>query len=133
LKIDAFLPEAPANDTCAGAAPLAFDETGLAEVYGVSLFATDDYVGSCGDAGGLDMVYQFEVPAGTSQFDLTVTADFEPVVYLSKDSCGGSFIACAPKSKYSLAYPTTGIHYLFLDGKTAADKGEFTLSVQLKQ
>jgi hypothetical protein len=27
-----------------------------------------------------------------------------------------------------MAYPAAGTYYLFLDGKTAADKGEFTLS-----
>jgi hypothetical protein len=31
-------------------------------------------------------------------------------------------------AKYTMAYPAAGTYYLFLDGKTASDKGEFTLS-----
>jgi hypothetical protein len=133
LKVQSFLPDAPANDTCTGPTTLTFDETGKAEVYGVSLFANHNYTGSCGGAAGLDMVYQFDIPAGTSQFDIAVTADFNPVLYLAKDVCTSSIINCAPMAKYSMAYPATGTYFLFLDGKTAADKGEFTLSVQLVQ
>jgi hypothetical protein len=128
LSVKADVPVAPTNDTCTAPTVLTFDETGKAEVYGVSLFASHDYTGSCGGAAGVDMVYQFTIPAGAAQFDVAVTSTFNPVLYFSKDACGGTFITCAPMAKYTMAYPAAGTYYLFLDGKTASDKGEFTLS-----
>jgi hypothetical protein len=131
LTVNSEEPSAPANDTCAGAAPLTF-ENGSAEKYGVSLFSNNDYSAGCGGEDGADNVYAFDVPPGTGGFLITVDADFDPALYLAKESCAGPFVACAPAAEYSILWPESGTYYLFIDGKTAADKGEYTVNVTLQ-
>jgi hypothetical protein len=129
LEVTATPPAPPANDTCAAPVELTFDSGGKAEVYGVSLFANHDYLGSCGGNGGSDLVYQFTLPAGVSLLDLEVVADFNALLYLAKETCDGTLITCAPKANHTMTYPASGTYFLFVDGKTANDKGEFTLKI----
>jgi hypothetical protein len=131
LTVTSEEPGSPSNDLCAGAMELAF-EGGAASQYGVSLFSNNDYSAGCGGADGNDNVYAFEVPPGTGGFVITVDADFDPVLYLAKESCAGPFVACAPAAEYSILWPESGTYYLFIDGKTAADKGEYTVQVTLQ-
>ncbi len=131
LNIVAEEPGSPSNDTCADPKELVFVD-GAAQQYGVSLFAANDYFAGCGGEAGADSVYSFEVPPGTSGFTVQVDADFDPVVYLSKGACGSPFIACAPSDQYTMGWPEPGTYYLVVDGKTAADKGEFTVSVTMQ-
>ena len=60
-------------------------------------------------------------------------ADFDPVVYLVPENCGGPPVACIPDISYEMGWPGQGTYYLFVDGKTANDKGLYTLTVTLSQ
>ncbi|MFH1531160.1 MAG: hypothetical protein ABIK09_10570, partial [Pseudomonadota bacterium] len=131
LNVHSQAPGAPSNDLCGGAAALVF-EGGVASQYGVSLFSNDNYSASCGGVGGVDNVYSFAVPPGTQQVTITVDADFDPVIYLANAACTGPYIACAPTAEYSIGWPEAGTYYLILDGKTANDKGEYTINVSLQ-
>ena len=132
LSITAEEPGNPSNDTCAAPKLLTFVD-GQVQQYGVSLFSDNDYFAGCGGDAGPDNVYQFDVPPGTSGFTVQVDTDFDPVIYLSKGACGSPFIACAPSDQYTMGWPEAGTYYLVVDGKTADDKGEYTVSVTLQQ
>jgi hypothetical protein len=133
LEVKAELPAPAANDTCAGASPLVLDDTLKAEIYGVSLFSTDNYLAGCGGTGAADLVYSVEVPNGFEALKATVeTEQFAPAVYITNGACGiAAWITCSPNKVATLSWPTAGTYYIVVDGKTAADKGEFTLKVEL--
>ena len=132
LDIKATVPVAAANDACAGATTLTLDETGKAEIYGVTFFSNDDYSAGCGGAGAKDLVYRVVIPNGYETLKATVeTTDFAPAVYLTNVGCGANWITCSPTKVATLSWPTAGTYYIVVDGKTAADKGEFTLKVEL--
>jgi hypothetical protein len=131
LDITADLPAPASNDTCAGATTLTLDENGKAEVYGVTFFSTDDYLAGCGGTGAKDLVYKIEIPNGYETMRATVeTTDFNPVIYMTNTACGGA-ITCSPTKIANLSWPTAGTYYIIVDGKTAADQGEFTLKVEM--
>ncbi|MBM4370978.1 MAG: hypothetical protein FJ098_04950, partial [Deltaproteobacteria bacterium] len=131
LTVTPGLPGPPSNDSCASPAALTFTN-GTSSAYGMNLFSSNDYSASCGGGEGLDNVYMFSVPAGTAQLSLSLAAAFQPVLYLGHGACTGPFIACAPSSSYSLGWPEPGTYYVVVDGKTAADKGEYTLTITLQ-
>ncbi len=121
-------PGPPANDSCAGPMSLVFQD-GTAQVNEMSLFATDTYSAVCGGTGAPDLVYTFNVAPNTSKLTITVDGDFDPAIYVTKDSCDANPIACVPQGSYQMSWPTPGTYYLFVDGKTAQDKGLFTLTL----
>jgi hypothetical protein len=131
LTISAAPPGPPTNDTCAGPQVLTF-EGGKAQASGMTLFATDNYKAVCGGDKSPENVYQFEIPANTNSVSLSLTADFSPVMYLSKDSCTAAPIACVPGTTHTIGWPTPGTYFLFVDGKTATDKGLYTVTVEVK-
>jgi len=131
LSVNPAPPGPPENDTCAAPQTLTFDNN-TAKASGMTLFATDNYKAVCGGDKAPENVYQFDVPANTNAVDLAVQADFSPAMYLSKDTCTAAPIACVPGTNHSIGWPTPGTYYLFIDGKTAADKGLYTVTVQLK-
>ena len=129
LEVTATPPAPPANDTCAAPVELKFDATGKAEVYGVSLFSTANYFGSCGGATGVDLTYTFTLPTGASMLQATLEADWNPVMYLSNSSCSDNYVTCVPLKTMSFTWPSAGQYWLVVDGKTANDKGEFVLKL----
>jgi hypothetical protein len=132
LDIKADLPAPASNDTCAGATTLTLDENGKAEVYGVSFFSTDDMFAGCGGTGAKDLVYKVEIPNGYGTMRATVeTTDFNPAIYMTNSGCGGTWITCSPTKTANLSWPTAGTYHIVVDGKTAADQGEFTLKVEM--
>jgi hypothetical protein len=62
-----------------------------------------------------------------------VDADYQPTLYIVKDNCDGNPIACIPEGSYQMGWPGVGTYYLFLDGKTADQKGLYDLTVTLAQ
>jgi hypothetical protein len=133
LDIKATVPVPPVNDMCAGASTLTLDDTMKAEIYGVSLFSTDNYNAGCGGAGAPDLVYKVVVPNGYETMKVTVeTEQFNPSIYITNGTCGTSaWITCSPIKTATLSWPTAGTYFIVVDGKTASDKGEFTLKVEL--
>jgi len=131
LSVTPAAPGPPPNDTCAAPSALVF-ENKVAKASGMTLFATDNYKASCGGDKAPENVYQFIIPDNTSAVDLAVQADFASVMYLSKDTCTAAPIACVPGNSHSIGWPSPGTYFVFIDGKTAADKGLYTLTVELK-
>jgi len=130
LKITPAPPGPPPNDKCSAPELLKF-ENGTAKANGMTLFSNNDYSAACG-GNGPENVYQFPVAPGTSSAAISLQADFSPVIYVAKDSCTASPIACVPDVSYNMAWPTPGTYYVFVDGKAPADKGIYTLTISLK-
>ncbi len=125
----------PGNDTCAGAI-----DVGAGGVFtGTTLGAANDYSGGCGDVGGADVVYALTLTGGSDVFITTVGSAFDTVLYLVRDSCAGSMIACtddyrAPLSTGSILIRDNqgaGVYYIVADGKTAAARGDYRLEVSV--
>ena len=131
LVVTPVVPGPPSNDTCAGAkaVPLV---GGSGEVTGLSLFALNDYSAACGGADAPEVVFSVDIPPQTSQATFTVVADYAPVFYIHKGVCGGNLISCVPGKSYTMQWPSAGTYFVFVDGKTAADSGEYTLQVTLQ-
>jgi hypothetical protein len=133
ITIDATVPGPPPNDTCANPAELIFNDAGKAERYGVNLFSVNDYFAGCGGVTGLDNVFKFTIPNGATKFTVSIAADFNPVIMVANNLCStNSLVGCVAGKTYSLQYPNPGDFYLFVDGKTAADKGEYTVTVTIE-
>jgi hypothetical protein len=128
LSVTPAPPGPPANDTCAAPQALVF-ENGTAQAAGMTLFSSDSASAVCGGAGAPENIYQITVPGGTTNLNVAVDADFDPVIYVTKDDCGAAPIACVPDTSYTAGWPTPGIYYIFVDGKTADDMGLYTLTV----
>ncbi len=125
-------PDAPGNDSCAAPQQMVF-ENNIAKASGMTLFSNDLYSAACGGDGAPENIFTFVVPAGTSKLDISVDADFSPTIYMVNGACEGALIACIPDSSYQMGWPGPGTYYLFLDGKTADDKGIYELTVGLTQ
>ncbi len=125
-------PDAPDNDSCAAPQPLIF-QNNTSQASGMTLFSNNLSSAPCGGAGAPENVFTFVVPAGTSKLTLSLDADFAPAIYLSKEDCSAAPVACIPDASYEMGWPGPGTYYLFVDGKTANDKGLYTLTVTLTQ
>jgi len=125
-------PDAPGNDSCAGPQQMVF-QNNVAKASGMTLFSNDLYSAACGGDGAPENIFTFEVPAGTAKLDIDVSADFDPTIYMVKGNCDGVLIACIPDKTYQMGWPGPGTYFLFLDGKTANDKGLYELTVTLTQ
>jgi predicted ribosomally synthesized peptide with SipW-like signal peptide len=121
-------PDAPDNDSCAAPQQMIF-QNNTSQASGMTLFSNDLSSALCGGAGAPENVFTFVVPAGTSKLSLAVDADFAPALYLAKGDCNAAPVACIPDVSYDMGWPGPGNYYLFVDGKTPADKGLFTLTV----
>jgi hypothetical protein len=131
LKVSAAPPGPPPNDSCAAPQVLTFQNK-VAQASGMTLFSKDDHQAVCGGTGAPENVYSFAVPPGTTSLSIDLTADFAPTIYLAKDSCTASPIACIPAASYQMGWPGQGAYYLFVDGKQGGDAGLYTLKVALQ-
>jgi hypothetical protein len=125
-------PDAPDNDSCAAPQQLIF-QNNTSQASGMTLFSNDLSSAPCGGAGAPENVFSFVVPAGMAKLSFSVDADFDPVVYLVPENCAGPPVACIPDVSYEMGWPGQGTYYLFVDGKTANDKGLYTLIVTMTQ
>ncbi len=130
LAITATAPSPPSNDTCALPTVLSFDASGVAEAYGVTLFSTNAFT-ACNGEQGLDNVFQFTIPEGTTKVTFDITTDFNPIMAIKKGTCTAAPFSCAPTKHFEMSYQSSGVYYVVVDGKTAADKGEYTLKITL--
>jgi len=122
----------PANDTCAAAEELFFDETGSVQVQSSSIYALDQLQGYCStQSGGPDVMYKFTLDEG-KLLDVQVQADFDPVVVLMKDGCGADFqFNCQPTGALNQFVPA-GTYWLAVDGAGEKVWGDYTLTVTLQ-
>jgi urocanate hydratase len=73
-----------------------------------------------------------EIPNGFETLRATVeTTDFAPIVYVTNTACGANWITCAPNKVANISWPAAGTYHIVVDGKTAADQGEFTLKLEM--
>ncbi len=125
----------PANDACGGAVNLTFGAQGVATVSSSTLYAQDDFKGLCSAAltGGPDVVYAFSAGTGES-VDVTLQADFESVIYLTAQGCGGAGFPLACSSSGSLVVQglSGGQYWLTIDGVKPFEWGDFDLTVTVQ-
>jgi hypothetical protein len=107
-------------------------QNGTGQAAGMTLFSNDFHQAVCGGAGAPENVYSFDVPPGVVSLDISLDADFAPTIYIAKDQCVASPIACIPAASYQMGWPGQGTYYLFVDGKGAGDKGLYTLTVSME-
>ena len=75
------------------------------------------------------MVYKFDAPSGTPM-DITLDADFDAVMVLSKGSCDpvGSGVDCHATNIHQ-NFQTGGTYYLFIDGVEPMEWGDYSVSI----
>jgi hypothetical protein len=123
---------APANDACSGAV----DVSSGGDFRGSTCGAYNDYSGSCGGGGGVDVAYILEI---TELSDVTVdtcTGTYmDTVLYIFSGDCTGSEIACNDDScGLGSSINVTldpGTYYIIMDLLSDTESGEFNLSVEI--
>ena len=103
--------------------------TGTTDDGGGEYQAWDDYSdAACGGTGGRDVVYSLTVTE-RSILDVTIATDFSPVTYL-RSSCAAETSLFCGADTLSAAPLDPGTYYLFVDGASLSDAGDFTVIVQ---
>ncbi len=136
------LPSAPAHSLCATPEPLALVQERLS--FRTSTVAgSDNAYGTCGGAGGIERYYLFTPPVqarGALRVQVrreAGPANYSPVVYLRKVSCGAAMpeeeLACATASggvaEFSVEAPYPGPCLLVVDGEHGG--GEVSVTIDL--
>ena len=122
----------PTNDTCSEAMVALSVPT---EVTGTTQFATDSSAPSVGNGDGPDVAFKITVQQGDSLVLDALGSAFDPTLYLRAGSCNGPEILPSddlfgrkpPRLTYSGL--NAGDYFIFLDGETVADRGDFTLNI----
>jgi hypothetical protein len=108
--------------------------SGTTSVLSDSTASSDVLSASCGGAGQPERVHLLRLTkTGLKTLELEARSDdFDPVLYVLKDSCGGnaSALSCLAGTKgtplkLSLDAPDTGAYYVVVDG--VAGKGTYSL------
>jgi hypothetical protein len=123
----------PANDRCSAPTPLTAPGGVL---IGSTCPGADDYAGSCGGAGALDVVYRFTITVPSDVLLHTVGAvehPFATALYVRSGTCaGGTELACdagrfGNGSLVQLDNVAPGTYYVFVDGAAGGQAGGFRL------
>ena len=118
----------PANDSCASPTTLEFDGA-AASVSGTTRYGTNQGSGTCGGDDGVDAVYTFELLT-SSGVQVELTADFPALMYLRMTDCEGAIqFDCSTDGSMSFGSLSAGTYYLFVDGVSADDEGDFDITV----
>ena len=121
----------PVNDICDTVLPINAGQDTV-QVSGTTLWGLDQYSGTCGGVGVADVVYSFEATDINDDLLVNITAPFSPVLVLQAQNCEGGFqLSCSTNGTLLIPGLAPGVYYLFVDGITAEDEGEFTLEVTL--
>ena len=121
----------PTNDTCDTAQAIDAGVNPI-QVSGTTKWGLDQFNGSCGGDGASDVVYSFEATDANDDLVVNITAPFSPVLVLRAQNCDGGFqLSCSTNGTLSIAGLAPGIYYLYVDGATVEDEGDFTLDVTL--
>jgi len=123
---------APPNDACSealAALPIPSDVTGT------TLFATNSTSPEGRPGDGPDVVFRVSVNESESLVLDTLGTEFDPVVYVRSGSCSGSEVVPSDdlfgRKPPRLTYSSLGAgdYFIFIDGETVADRGDFKLTV----
>ena len=129
---DCLDPDCAAEAHCVEACPQSelLDSYGTFQAVGTTVGAADDLAGSCGGAGASDVTYVFTAPATALYHFLPSAGIPDPRWYLLDGDCAGAELLCATDTTPRQVQLTAGDTVLVvLDGATAADDGEFVLTV----
>ena len=124
----------PANDACAGAVPIAAPG---GRFRGSTCPGADDFSGSCGGTGALDVVYRFTLAVRSDVLLHTVGSSFDTALYVRRGSCAaGPEVACDAGrfrlgSFLQLVDLPPDTYYVFVDGAAPARAGEYQLEVSI--
>jgi hypothetical protein len=125
----------PENDTCETATELILSAAGDANIQATTLYSLDQTKGFCAAAldGGPDVVYTFSAGTGQS-VTATVTADFDTILYLTWQQCGGDGIplGCSDNGTLNVGGLAGGDYWLIIDGEKEKEWGAFDLSVSVQ-
>jgi hypothetical protein len=120
----------PQNDSCATAQSLGVVGESVI-VAGTSLYAVDQYQGTCGGVGGEDVVYSFAT-AQVKDLHVTLEGAFDSVLYLRANSCADGFtVSCSADGSLDVGGLSPGAYFLFVDGAQPDQAGDFQLTVAL--
>ena len=121
------------GDTCATATAFVPGQDVSVDTFS----AADDLAGSCGGQGSPDVVYRIELRSRTRLRATFASAEFAPVVYLQRATCGaGSIEEFCVDANGTAAGPidrtlAPGTYFLVVDGESASSFGQAQLSLQL--
>jgi hypothetical protein len=131
LTVELIPSPLPSNDTC-GTAKAINAGPNPTQVLGTTNWGLDQYKGTCGGDGVSDVVYSFAATDVNDDLTVTLSAPFASVLILRGQGCSGGFqLACSTNGNLSIPGLAPGTYYLFVDGVTVVDEGDFTLSVLL--
>lgn len=131
LTVEAIPSPLPGNDTCDTAKAINAGPN-PSQVTGTTKWGLDQYKGTCGGDKVADVVYSFAATDVNDDLSVTLTAPFASVLILRGQGCAGGFqLACSTNGKLAIPGLAPGTYYIFVDGVTVADEGDFTLNVLL--
>lgn len=121
----------PINDVCGTAATIAAGPAPV-QVTGTTKWGLDQYSGTCGGDGAADVVYTFEATDVNDDLTISINAPFSSVMILRAQDCATGYqLSCSTNGSLTIPGLAPGIYYLFVDGVTADDEGDFTLDLTL--
>lgn len=121
----------PANDSCE-AAQLA---AAPSEQFGSTLFAENDSSSPTHGGAGPDVVFRITLAQATHLVLDTLGSEFDTVLYIRSGSCSGAEIGGNDDalgrrtSRVVLSSLSAGNYFVFVDGKSVAERGNFRLSI----
>ncbi len=128
-----------AGDTCTD--PITV--TGGGVFTGSTTSASADYEGACGGTTGRDVVFQYTLTETTDVFVASYGSAFDTVVYARSSCGGGADIECNDdseigsadclQSEINMLSQAAGTYYIFLDGYSSFDSGNYELQVYMSE
>lgn len=122
--------EPPSNDACQSSLP-AVDIP--ATLSGSTRFATNDEASIQFGGAGPDVVFKVDLTNGESVFIDSLGSTFDTILYARQGSCNGPEVAANDgvlgkrTARLVMSGLPSGTYYVFLDGKTPADRGDYVL------
>ncbi len=139
LRCDDYLcVPVPANDTCAGAAPIVLDAEGRATIVASTGAANDTISPSCLGESDRDVVYRIDLPLDRSSLTARIVdARFDPALAIRHAQCEASLEeVCNDDVRFgeillpevTWVQPAAGTYYVIVDAY--AGSGTFTLEIE---
>ncbi len=128
----------PPNDTCTSPILVGVPSVTTGTTAGATANFTPVTAGfpGCNGGAGPDLVYTFNITASTP-LTIDLTGGFDTVVYVRRDTCmAGTQTACnddsgATTSSRVAFVAAPGTYYVFVDGFSANNAGNFTLTISV--
>jgi len=131
LNVNVVSAPLPENDICDNAVSIDAGPNPV-NVSGTTLYALDQYSGTCGGEGGADVVYLFEATNANDDLAVTFTGGFDSRLFLRAQDCTGGFqVSCSATGQLNAQGLPPGIYYLFVDGSGKPEEGPFSLNLVL--